>query len=201
GIAMNTKYVGWGCGFLDFDNDGRLDLLLVNGHVFPEVERLKEPMQYRSPAILYSNAGSGRFEDISAKAGAGINEPHSARGAAFGDLDNNGSVEVLINNQNESPSLLKAFTKPAGHWLAIRLTGTRSNRSAIGARVKLTAGGRTQTAEVRSGGSYLSQSDLRLHFGLGVSERAEVVEIRWPGGSIQRETNVSADRIFVIQEK
>lgn len=144
GIALNTRFVGWGCGFFDFDLDGWKDLLLVNGHVFPEVDRLKLDIRYRDRAILYRNTGRGRLEDISTRAGAGITEPHSARGAAFGDLDNDGLVEVLINNQNEAPTLLRQSGRPRGNWLLVRLAGTRSNRSGIGAQVRVTAGGRTQ---------------------------------------------------------
>jgi enediyne biosynthesis protein E4 len=200
GIAHNTRYVGWGCGFPDFDNDGYPDLLLVNGHVFPEVDRLKEPVRYMNSAILYRNDGKGKFEDISAQGGPGILELHSSRGAAFGDIDNDGRVEVLINNQNQEPSLLQMSRKPAGHWLIVALTGKRSNRSAIGARVRITAGGRTQTAEVRSGGSYLSHSDLRLHFGVGGATRADRIEVRWPDGSLQTKTSVAVDRVVHITE-
>jgi hypothetical protein len=200
GIAHNTRYVGWGCGFPDFDNDGYPDLLLVNGHVFPEVDRLKEPVRYRNNAILYRNDGKGKFEDISVRGGPGILELHSSRGAAFGDIDNDGRIEVLINNQNQEPSLLQMSRKPAGHWLIVALTGKRSNRSAIGARVRITAGGRMQTAEVRSGGSYLSHSDLRLHFGVGDATRADRIEVRWPDGSLQTEASVAVDRVVHITE-
>jgi hypothetical protein len=200
GIARNTKFVGWGCGFFDFDNDGLPDLLLVNGHVFPEVEQLKDPMSYRNHAILYRNTGDGKLQDITEGGGPGILERHSSRGAAFGDIENDGAIEVLINNQNEAPSLLHLSQRPAGHWLTIRLIGTRSNRSAIGARVRLTAAGRTQIAEVRSGGSYLSQSDLRLHFGLGGAATVDTIEIQWPGGQRQRKTKLLADRIVTITE-
>ena len=140
GMAHNTRYVGWGCGFFDFDNDGWKDLLLVNGHAFPEVDRLKIDVHYKDRVILYRNNGNGAFTDISQNAGPGILERHASRGAAFGDYDNDGSIEVLINNQNEPPSLLKAAHKPAGNWIILKLEGVRSNRSAIGARVRLTAG-------------------------------------------------------------
>jgi hypothetical protein len=201
GIGRNTQFVGWGCGFLDYDNDGLPDLLLVNGHVFPEIEKLGETARYKNRVILYHNLGKGSFEDVSERAGPGILERHSSRGTALADLDNDGAVEVLVNNQNEQPSLLKLANRPAGHWLILQLAGKRSNRSAIGARARVTAGGRTQIQEVRSGGSYLSQSDLRLHFGLGNATVAENVEIRWPDGKVQRETNVAADRISRIEER
>jgi hypothetical protein len=200
GLAHNTRWVGWGCGFLDFDNDGWPDLLLVNGHVFPEVDRLKIDIRYKDRAILYHNNRNGTFTDISELAGPGILERHAARGAAFGDMDNDGSVEVLINNQNEAPTLLKAAHAPAGHWTILKLEGVKSNRSAIGAEVRVTADGHTQTEEVRSGGSYLSQSDLRLHFGLGSAKKMERVEIRWPSGIRQVEQNVDADRVITIRE-
>ncbi len=200
GIARNVRYVGWGCGLLDFDNDGWKDLLLVNGHAFPEVDRLAIDIQYRERAILYRNLGNRQFADVSAAAGPGLMEQHSARGAAFGDYDNDGLIEVLINNQNEPLTLLKQSTRPAGHWILLKLTGTRSNRSALGARVKLTAGGRTQIDEVRSGGSYLSQSDLRLHFGLGAARQVERIEISWPSGARQKVDNLAADRIITIDE-
>jgi hypothetical protein len=161
-------------------------------------------VHYKDRAILYHNTGKGRFVDISESAGPGILEKHSARGAAFGDYDNDGNVEVLVNNQNEPPSLLKQRGKPAGNWVLLKLMGTKSNRSAIGARVRLTAGGLTQIGEVRSGGSYLSQSDLRLHFGLGSARRIDRVEIRWPSGVRQVEQvekNLPVNRVITIREK
>jgi hypothetical protein len=200
GIAHNTRFVGWGCGFFDFDNDGWKDLLLVNGHVFPEVERLKIDIHYKDRAILYRNNGNGSFTDISERAGAGILERHAARGAAFADYDNDGSVEVLINNQNEAPSLLKSARKPDGNWVILKLEGVTSNRSAIGARVHLTAGGRTQIDEVRSGGSYLSQNDLRLHFGLGRATKIDRLEIEWPSGTRQTERELEVNRVIRIRE-
>src|SRR5260221_561205 len=151
-------------------------------------------------AILYRNNGNGTFADISPKAGPGILERHAARGAAFGDYDNDGSVEVLVNNQNEPPSLLKAAHKPAGNWVILKLEGARSNRSAIGARVRLTAGGRTQIDEVRSGGSYLSQNDFRLHFGLGRATRIDRVEIDWPSSRRQVERGLDINRVVRIRE-
>ena len=201
GMALNTRFVGWGCGFLDFDNDGRKGLLLVNGHAFPEVDRLGIDVHYKDRAILYRNAGGGKFIDISESAGPGILEKHSSRGAAFGDYDNDGMVEVLVNNQNEPPSLLKQTVKPGGNWVLLKLEGTKSNRSAIGARVRLTAGELTQSDEVRSGGSYLSQNDLRLHFGLGTARRIARVEIDWPSGVHQVESDLDVNRAITIREK
>ena len=200
GLSRNTRFVGWGCGFFDFDNDGWKDILLVNGHVFPEIERLGIDIRYKDRAILYRNSGDGKFADISESAGPGVLERHSARGAAFGDYDNDGLIEVLINNQNEPPSLLKQASRPPNHWVLVKLTGSRSNRSALGAKVKLTAGGRAQFDEVRSGGSYLSQNDLRLHFGLGQAPRVDRIEIEWPSGARQVLRDVPADRIIPIEE-
>jgi hypothetical protein len=200
-MALNTRFVGWGCGFLDFENSGWKGLLLVNGHVFPEVDRLGIDIHYQERAILYRNTGSGKFVDISESAGSGILENHAARGAAFGDYDNDGAVEIVVNNQNEPPTLLKQATHPDGNWVLIKLEGTRSNHSAIGARVRLTARGRTQTDEVRSGGSYLSQSDLRLHFGLGAARRIDHIEIDWPSGVHQQEANLDVNRVITIRER
>ena len=201
GLGRNTRFVGWGCGFFDFDNDGWPDLLLVNGHAFPEVDRLKIDIHYRDRAILYRN-DHGKFVDISESAGAGILEKHSARGLAFADYDNDGSVKAVVNNQNEAPSLLRLSANPANHWIELKLEGVTANRSAIGARVRVTtAGGLVQTAEVRSGGSYLSQSDLRLHFGLGSAVKVDKVEVAWPGGERQVETDLRADKIVAIRQR
>jgi hypothetical protein len=164
------------------------------------VDRLKIDIHYKDRAILYRNNGNGTFADISERAGQGILERHAARGVAFGDYDNDGSVEVLINNQNEPPSLLKSARKPSGNWVILKLEGTISNRSAIGARVRLTAGGHTQVDEVRSGGSYLSQNDLRLHFGVGTPVKIDKIAIDWPGGAHQLEENAGVNRILTIRE-
>ena len=200
GLGQNSRFVGWGCGFFDYDNDGWPDLLIVNGHAFPEVDRLKIDIHYRERAILYRNE-KGKFTDVSESSGPGIMEAHAARGAAFGDYDNDGSVEVAINNQNEAPALLRQSGKTANHWITLKLEGTRSNRSAIGARVRVIAGSLIQTAEVRSGGSYLSQSDLRLHFGMGANRKVDRVEVVWPGERKQVESSLLADRIVTIREK
>jgi len=200
GLGANTRYVGWGCQFFDFDNDGWSDLVLVNGHVFPEIDRKGTDLQFRQRAVLYRNLRDGRFADISTQAGPGIAAAHSARGLAVGDIDNDGTLEILTNNQGEAPSLLRLASRPPGNWVLLKLTGTKSNRSAIGARVRLTAGGMTQTAEVRSGGSYLSQSDLRLHFGLGAATRIDRVEIDWPSGAKTDRRDLDVNRIHVLEE-
>jgi hypothetical protein len=201
GLGTNTRFVNWGCAFLDFENSGWKGLAVVNGHVFPEVDRQNIDIRSRDHALLYRNTGKGTFEDISMQAGPAFLARHSARGLAIGDIDNDGTLEILANNQNEPPSLWKQSRPAAGHWLLLRLVGTRSNRSAIGARVAVTAGGRTQIDEVRSGGSYLSQSDLRLHFGLGSAGRADSISVRWPSGLKTVLKDVAADRILTIDEQ
>ncbi len=200
GMGSNTRYVGWGCGFFDLDNDGWKDLLLVNGHVFPEVERLKTDLHFKERAILYRNNHEGGFTDISASSGPAIMEAHAARGAAFGDIDNDGAIEIAINNQNEAPSLFKQSQRPPGHWILLALEGTKSNRSAIGARVRVSSGKLVQVDEVRSGGSYLSQNDLRLHFGLAEASLVDSIEIVWPSGAKQTLKAVAASRIVRILE-
>ncbi len=200
GLGANTRYVGWGTQFFDFDNDGWSDLILVNGHAFPEIDRKNTDLHFREPAILYRNLHEGKFADISKESGPAITAPHSSRGLAVGDIDNDGALELLINNQNEPPSLLHLATHAPNNWVILKLTGTVSNRSAIGAKVRLTAGGVTQTAEVRSGGSYLSQSDLRLHFGLGQATRIDRLDIEWPSGTKSTVQNLAANRIHPITE-
>ena len=201
GLGQNTRFVSWGCAFFDFDNDGWKDLLLVSGHVFPEIDRLATDIRFRDRAVLYHNTGKGTFEDISANAGEAIASRHSARGLAVGDIDNDGTLEVLVNNQNEPPSLWKQAGRAAGHWLLIKLAGSRSNRSAIGARVMVSAAGHVQTDELRSGGSYLSQNDMRLHFGLGSATRADSITVRWPSGEKTVLKDVAADRVLTIREQ
>ena len=200
GMAHNTRFVGWGCSFFDFDNDGWKDLLLVNGHVFPEVEKKKIDIHFKDRRILYRNLGGGKFEDISVKSGAGITDLHSSRGLATGDIDNDGTLEVLINNQGETPSLLKLSSGQRGNWVLLHLQGTKSNRSAIGAKVRLTANGMTQSDEVRSGGGYISQSDLRIHFGLGAATRIDKLEISWPSGVKEERANLEVNRTLMLRE-
>ena len=201
GLGRNTRFVNWGCAFLDFDNSGWKGLVVVNGHVFPEVDRQNIDIHSRDHAILYRNTGKGTFDDISEQAGPAFAARHSARGLAIGDIDNDGTLEILANNQNEPPSLWKQADRPAGHWLLLKLAGSRSNRSAIGARVMVSAAGRVQIDEVRSGGSYLSQNDLRLHFGLGSAARADSITVRWPSGKKTLLRDVAADRVVSIQEQ
>lgn len=200
GLGTNRRFVGWGTSFFDFDNDGWKDLFLVNGHAFPEVDRLGIDIHYQDRAILYRNRGDGRFQDLSETSGPGILERHSSRGAAFADIDNDGTLEIAVNNQNEPPTLLKQKSKAPGHWLLLKLNGTQSNRSAIGAKVSVTAGGRRQSAEVRSGGSYLSQNDFRVHFGLGLATVADEIEIVWPTGKRQTMVKQRVDQILNVTE-
>jgi hypothetical protein len=200
GLGTNTRYVGWGTAFFDFDLDGWKDLLLVNGHVFPEVEKLHIDIHYKDRPILYRNQANGKFSDISGISGPAFSEVHSSRGAAVGDVDNDSLLEIAVNNQNEPPSLLKQTARPPGHWLILKLIGTQSNRSAIGTFVTLFSGGHRQVGFVRSGGSYLSQSDFRLHFGLGSAVKADRIEILWPNGGRQVIDNLPADQIITIQE-
>ncbi len=180
GLGGYMEYVGWGAHFLDVDHDGRRDILLINGHVYPEVERRPE-IHYRQPRLLYWNVG-GRFKDVSSTAGAGIRDAQSSRGSAVGDLDNDGALDVVISNMAARPSLLKNFgTKK--NWLIVHCAGTRANRDAIGARVVVVAGGRRVSGEVQSGSGFISQSDSRLHFGLGDSAVYDRIEVVWPGGA------------------
>ena len=200
GLGVNTRFVGWGTAFLDIDNDGWRDVLLVNGHVFPEVESLSNvDLSYRERAVVYRNVGGGRFDDISLAAGPGILQRRAARGLAVGDVDNDGRPEILINSQNERPALLAQRGKSAGNWMILDLEGSRSNRSAIGARVLVRTAAGAQQAEVRGGGSYLSQHTLRLHFGLAAAGEASV-EIRWPSGLSQTLEGLQAGRVHRIRE-
>ncbi len=212
GLGVNTRYLGWGVGFLDFDNDGWLDIFMANGHVYPEVNGSRTEAPYREQKYLYRNLRNGRFQDVSALAGPGMTSVAAARGAAFGDFDNDGMMDIAINCVNEVPQLLRC--EPANgqeerHWVKFKLIGVKSNRTAIGARVKVTANPEpgnsqakafTQMAEVASGGSYFSQSDLRLHFGLGAALNVDKVEIRWPSGQIDTLTALDANKLYTVQE-
>jgi enediyne biosynthesis protein E4 len=201
GLAANTRFVGWGCNFFDFDLDGWLDLLLVNGHVFPEADRLQANVRYRERAILYRSAQGKRFIDISEDAGPAANALHSARGLALLDIDNDGVQEVLVNHQNEAPALWKQASAPKGNWLTLTLEGAAANRLAVGARVRLHIGQQVMTREVRSGSSYLSQSEFRLHFGLGAAMQADRVEVLWPDGSRSEAGSLTAGRHHRLRQQ
>jgi hypothetical protein len=200
GVGLNTRWLGWGAGFIDLDNDGWLDVFLTNGHVYPEVWQLPTEAAYKQRKVVYRNLRNGRLEDVTERLGAPVTDPRPGRGAAFGDYDNDGDVDVLVNNVNDTPDLYRLDNRSNHHWLTLRLVGTRSNRSAIGARVRLVAGGASLVEEVRSGGSYISQNDLRVHFGLGPAPRAQRIEVRWPNGLEEEWRDVAADRIMTLTE-
>ena len=200
GLGLHTQYLGWGTAFLDFDNDGWLDLLVVNGHVYPEVDKQHLGSTYPEPRILYHNNGNGTFTDISAEAGTGITEMHAGRGLAIGDFWNDGRLSAVISNMNDRPSLLVNQVRSSNHWVGIRTIGTKSNRDGISARVTVKAGLRTLVDEVRSGGSYASNSDMRVHFGLGAVSKIDWVEIRWPSGLTERFEDLAVDKIHTLKE-
>jgi enediyne biosynthesis protein E4 len=200
GFGRNTRWLGWGVSFLDLDLDGWLDLFLVNGHVYPEVEQLKSEAGYQQPKVVYRNRGDGRFDDITEDLGRPVTIPKAGRGAAFFDADNDGDTDILVNNVHDTPSLYRLDLQRPRSWLTLRLVGTQSNRSAIGAKVRVTAAGLTQVQEVRGGGSYYSQNDLRPQFGLGGAGKADRVEIRWPNGREEFWTNLEVNRIATIAE-
>lgn len=197
----HTRYVQWGTGFADFDNNGWVDILTVTGNVYPEVEKFFKEYPHRSPRLIYQNLGNGRFRDVTAIMGAGTTTPKSSRGAAFGDYDNDGDVDVLVMNMNEPPLLLRNGLKSANNWLKIKLVGTKSNRSAIGSRIILKNAGRLQSQEVTSQTSYYSHNDLRLHFGLGASKQVDSIEIRWASGQTETIKNVAANQLVTIKER
>jgi hypothetical protein len=200
GIGINTRWLGWGVGFLDLDHDGWLDLFLVNGHVYPEVDQLKTEAGYRQRKVVYRNLRGARFEDVTERLGPAMTTPRAGRGAAFGDFDNDGDVDVAVNNVHEMPNLYRLDIESRTSWVELRLVGTRSNRSAIGARVRIVAGGATHVREVRGGGSYYAQNDLRVHAGLGDATRIDRVEVRWPNGLEEIWRNVPIRQIVTLTE-
>src|SRR6185369_16006568 len=200
-IALPTiHYVGWGDAFYDIDNDGWLDLIQVNGHVYPQVDQATIGVRFREPSQLFLNQRDGTFRDVSDQAGAALKVPRVGRGLAVGDLFNDGVQVVVDENLEGEPVIFRRKGGTPNHWVGFELAGTRSNRLALNARVKVTAGGFAQTDEVRSGGSYLSQSDLRLHFGLGNSRQVERVEISWPSGATEVLRAIEADRSYCVKE-
>ena len=206
GLGAHTQYLGWGCGFFDFDNDGWADILICNGHVYPEVEQLKTEARYAQRKLLYRNLHNGHFADVSFQVGPGISEPSTSRGAAFGDFDNDGDVDVVVNTVNDYPQLLRCDSKLENNWIKVRTIGTKSNRSGIGARLICVTHppGETkahqQIDEVRSGGGYFSQNDLRVHFGLGKAEKVDLLEIRWPSGQVDTLKDVKVNQVIYVKE-
>jgi hypothetical protein len=206
GLGAHTQFLGWGCGFLDFDNDGWPDILICNGHVYPEVEQLKTEAGYPQRKLLYHNLHNGRFADVSMQAGPGISDPAPCRGCAFGDFDNDGDIDVVVNTVNDYPQLLRCDSTLQNNWIKVRTIGTKSNRTGIGARLICTThpSGETkphqQIDEVRSGGSYISQNDLRIHFGLGKAEKVDLLEIRWPSGHMDTLKDVKANQLIFVKE-
>ena len=200
GLGLHTQYLGWGTMFLDFDNDGWPDLLLVNGHVYPEVDSQHLGSNFKEPRILYHNNGNGTFSDISETAGPAITTAMSSRGLAIGDLWNDGHQSAVISNMNAPPSLLVNQARSSNHWVEFRTIGTRSNRDGIGARITVKAGSRNFVDEVRSGSSYISNNDMRVHFGLGAATKIEWVQVRWPSGLVERFEGLPVDAIHTLKE-
>jgi hypothetical protein len=199
GLAVNPQYVGWGIGLIDLDNDGRQDVFQVNGHVYPEIDRAKIGETYRNPRIVYRNLGGGRFEDVSHLAGAGVSAIASSRGAAFGDFDNDGDIDVIVMNMGEAPSLLRNDLPGGAHWVQFRLRGTKSNRTGIGAIVTVRAAAKQQSLPLLSQSSFLSQNDFRLHFGLGAAEKVDQVTVQWPNG-LTEQFEVAIDKVSELVE-
>jgi hypothetical protein len=206
GLGRHTQFLGWGCGFFDMDNDGWPDILICNGHVYPEVEQLRTEAGYPQQKLLYKNLRDGRFDDVSMQGGPGITVPVASRGCAFGDFDNDGDIDVVVNAVNDLPQLLRCDSSTHNNWLKVRTIGTKSNRSGIGARLRCVtrpadeAKPHQQIDEVRSGGSYISQNDLRVHFGIGKAEKVDVLEIRWPSGQIDTMKDIKANQLVYVKE-
>jgi len=200
GLAVETRFVGWGAGMVDLDNDGLPDLFVATGSVYPEIERKLPSYPFKTPRLIFRNLGEGRFEELIDEAGPGIAAVHSSRGCAFGDFDNDGDLDILVMNMNEPPSLLRNDITGGGHWLKVRLVGTKSNRSAIGSRVVVRYGGRQQVQEAMASASFYSVNDRRLHFGLGAATTVDLT-IRWISGAVENIPGVKADQILTVRER
>ena len=199
GLGVETRFIGWGAGIFDPDNDGYPDLFWVTGSVYPEIEKTLPAYPFKSPRILFRNLQNGKFEELLDGAGPGVAAVHASRGCAFGDFDNDGDVDILIVNMNEGPSLLRNDVTGNNHWLKIKLIGTKSNRSAIGARVTVRYGGKQQAQEVLSQASFYSANDMRLHFGLGAVNKVDI-DIRWPNGGTEKLAAIEANRLITVKE-
>jgi hypothetical protein len=199
GLAVDTRFIGWGAGIVDLDNDGLPDLFMVTGNVYTEVEQAIGQYPYKTPRLVFRNLGNSRFEELIEEAGPGVSAVHSSRGCAFGDFDNDGDIDVVVINMNEPPSLLRNDVAGAGHWLKVLLQGVKSNRSAIGSRVTVRYGGKLQAQEVTAQASFYSCNDRRLHFGLGDALTADLT-VRWTNGLVETIPRVSANQLVVIRE-
>ena len=200
GLGYDTKYVSWGTGLVDLDNDGWKDIFIVNGHVYPQVDQHPSEITYRQSPLVYRNLRNSTFRNVSAEAGPGVSKEHASRGAAFADFDKDGDLDVIITNLNDSPSLLQNESVNNNNWLSVRLEGHRSNRSGIGARIQINSGDLVQIDEVRSASSYYSSNGLAVHFGLGLSKQVEQLEILWPSGTQQRFKNIQAGQVVTVHE-
>ena len=198
--GISLPYVGWGVDFVDLDNDGYQDLFIANGHIYENNKKDNKSNIYAQQNHLFKNSGDGTFSEISNQCGPALHLKKVSRGTAFGDYDNDGDIDILITNSNQTPDLLRNDSINSNHWLIIETIGTQGNRDGIGARVKVTAGGISQIREVKSGSSYLSQSDMRLHFGLGAAQKADLVEVRWPSGVVDRFSNVRTNQFLQVTE-
>jgi hypothetical protein len=199
GLIHERRFVSWGVGMLDLDNDGNPDIFLVTGQVYLELEAVNPRYPRKGPRILFRNLGNGTFLQIPEQSQPALNARHVSRGCAFGDFDNDGDLDILIMNQNEPPSLLRNDAPPQNHWIKIRLHGTKSNRSALGARVTVRCGRKVQVQELMSQSSYVSSNDPRLHFGLGAAAVADI-EVRWPMGSVDMHKDLPVDRLITLVE-
>jgi len=201
GVAVpSLPFVKWGTAFVDLDNDGWLDLITATGHVYPQVDLLPSGARYREPKLLQMNQRDGTFCDASKQGGSALQEPRASRGVAVGDLFNDGNMDVVINDIDGAPMVLRNHGVPGAHWVSFELAGTKSNRLAIGARLKLVAGGMTQTEQIHSGASYLSQHDFRVHFGLGKATKIDSLEIIWPSGKVDTLKDLDADKFYSVLE-
>ncbi len=200
GMSMNTRYLGWGCAFFDYDNDSWKDIVLVNGHLYPEAEQIGLDTRYRQPKILYKNLRNGRFQDVSADAGPGITSSSPARGMAVGDFDNDGDLDIVINNINDRAELLRNEGGNENHAIMIKTIGEKSNRTGLGARIRVVTGTDEQVDEVRSGGSFDSQSDLRVHFGIGQAAKVDLIEIKWLSGQVDTLKDVEPNQVIYVAE-